>query len=257
VHTRSANMIERPLFADTTGLPIGQGKCLTQRVWSCSPTLRLIPPLPQADTMAPSDTRMRGRCDAAVPSLRPAGACGTPVALRQAARRVAKPRRGVTAATAATRAPAVAAQAVHRAHGAVCAHERHHPAPQPPRRSAPRAPSPRRPRGIDTARHCCPHADCADQGWLGQAPRQWPAERWPLAAIVLPSVCGLVSRDARHGAPWQTGGGRAERTGHCVPGRRPGEPRDGAGGRNRPQHGAPMAGRSRGAASGVCTVFSL
>src|SRR5215470_9512618 len=83
---------------------------------SCTPTWRLIPPIQKSDTIAPSDTSMRGRCDDSVPYLLPAGDCGTPVALRHAALRVAKPRRGVTATTGATSAPAVAAQAVQQAH---------------------------------------------------------------------------------------------------------------------------------------------
>src|SRR6516165_6727707 len=76
---------------------------------SCTPTLRLIPPIQKSDTMAPSDTIMRRRCDDSTPYLLPAGDSGTPVALRHAALRLAKPRRGVTAAT---RAPAVEAPTV-------------------------------------------------------------------------------------------------------------------------------------------------
>src|SRR4029453_8528211 len=49
---------------------------------SCTPTLRIIPPIQKSDTMAPSDTIMRGRCDDSAPYLLPAGDCGTPVALR-------------------------------------------------------------------------------------------------------------------------------------------------------------------------------
>ena len=60
---------------------------------SCTPTLRLIPPIQKSDTMAPSDTSMRGRYDDSAPYLLPAGDCGTPVALRHAALRMAKPPR--------------------------------------------------------------------------------------------------------------------------------------------------------------------
>src|SRR5262245_5297059 len=52
---------------------------------------------PKSDTMAPSDTIMRGRSDDSAPYLLPAGACGTLVALRHTALCLAKPRRGVTA----------------------------------------------------------------------------------------------------------------------------------------------------------------
>jgi hypothetical protein len=62
--------------------------------------------------MAPHDTIVRGRCDDSAPYLLAAGDCGTPVALRHAALRLAKPRRAVTAATGATSAPAGEAQAV-------------------------------------------------------------------------------------------------------------------------------------------------
>jgi hypothetical protein len=89
---------------------------------SCTPTLRLIPPIQKSDTMTPSDTLMRGRCDDSVPYLRPTGDCGTPVAPRHAALRMAKPRRGVTAATGAISAPAVVALAVQRAHTLCGAH---------------------------------------------------------------------------------------------------------------------------------------
>jgi hypothetical protein len=34
-------------------------------------------------------------------------------------------------------------------------------------RPAPRPPTHRRPREVDTSRHCCPHAGCDDRGWLG------------------------------------------------------------------------------------------
>src|SRR5262245_8522389 len=65
--------------------------------------------------MAPYHTIMRGHCHDSAPRLLPTGDCGTPVALRHAALRLAKPRRGVTAATGSTAAPAVEAQASQRA----------------------------------------------------------------------------------------------------------------------------------------------
>jgi hypothetical protein len=55
----------------------------------------------------------------------------------------------------------------HKPHGALCAQEAAHPAPQPPVRPAPRPPPHRRPRAIDTSRHFCPHATCDYRGWLG------------------------------------------------------------------------------------------
>src|SRR5262245_37628676 len=95
---------------------------LEQQVGSCTPTLRLIPPIQKSDTMAPSNTSMRGRCDDSAPYLRPAGDCGTPVALRYAALRVAKPRRGVTATPRAIRASAGEAQAIQGAQTLCGAH---------------------------------------------------------------------------------------------------------------------------------------
>ena len=55
-----------------------------------------------------------------------------------------------------------------RPHGAACAPAATPPTPPPPRRPAPRPPTNRRPRAIDTSRHCCPHAGCDDQGWPGR-----------------------------------------------------------------------------------------
>ena len=50
--------------------------------------------------------------DDSAPYLLSAGDCGTPVALRHAALRLAKPRCGVTADTSSTSPPSVEAQAV-------------------------------------------------------------------------------------------------------------------------------------------------
>src|SRR5215813_15261037 len=82
---------------------------MASRVWVVYPYAAANSTSPKSDTIAPSDTIMRRRCDDSAPDLLPAGDCGTPVALRHAALRLAKPRRGVTPAT---RAPAVEAQAV-------------------------------------------------------------------------------------------------------------------------------------------------
>jgi hypothetical protein len=55
----------------------------------------------------------------------------------------------------------------HKPPCARCEHEAAHPTPQPPVRPAPMLPTNRRPRAIDTSRHCCPHATCDDRGWVG------------------------------------------------------------------------------------------
>jgi hypothetical protein len=49
----------------------------------------------------------------------------------------------------------------------LCEHEAAHPTPPPPVRPARMLPTNRRPRAIDTSRHCCPHATCDYRGWLG------------------------------------------------------------------------------------------
>jgi hypothetical protein len=54
-----------------------------------------------------------------------------------------------------------------RPHCAACEHEAAHPPPPPPLRPDPMPPTNRRPRMLDTSRHCCPYADCTDRGWLG------------------------------------------------------------------------------------------
>src|SRR6266568_4400972 len=48
-------------------------------------------------------------------------------------------------------------------HGGVCTASPKAPPPVPP---DPMAPTHRRPREVDTSRHCCPHSDCASRGWL-------------------------------------------------------------------------------------------
>ena len=51
----------------------------------------------------------------------------------------------------------------HKPSCALCAHETAHPTP-PPLRPEPMPPTYRRPREVDTSRHCCPHATCDDRG---------------------------------------------------------------------------------------------
>jgi hypothetical protein len=55
----------------------------------------------------------------------------------------------------------------HKPPCALCEHEASHPTPPPPRRPAPMPPTTRRPREVNTSRHCCPHATCAYRGWVG------------------------------------------------------------------------------------------
>ncbi|HSX79448.1 MAG TPA: hypothetical protein VLQ80_12870, partial [Candidatus Saccharimonadia bacterium] len=50
---------------------------------------------------------------------------------------------------------------------ALCARETAHPKAPPPVPPDPMAPTNRRPRGVDTATHFCPHTDCDYRGWLG------------------------------------------------------------------------------------------
>ena len=53
-------------------------------------------------------------------------------------------------------------------HCARCARDTASPQAAPPVPSDPIAPTPRRPRTIDTAQHFCPHAGCDYRGWLGR-----------------------------------------------------------------------------------------
>jgi transposase-like protein/IS1 family transposase len=52
-------------------------------------------------------------------------------------------------------------------HCALCARDTAHPTAPPPVPPDPMAPTHRRPRAVDTSRHCCPHTDCDYRGWLG------------------------------------------------------------------------------------------
>ena len=55
----------------------------------------------------------------------------------------------------------------HKPHCALCAHEATHGTPPSPMRPDPMPPTHRRPRGIDTSKHFCPHSGCRYRGWLG------------------------------------------------------------------------------------------
>jgi IS1 family transposase len=55
----------------------------------------------------------------------------------------------------------------HKLHCALCERETLHPQAPPPIPPAPRTPTNRRPREVDTAPHFCPHAGCDYRGWLG------------------------------------------------------------------------------------------
>jgi len=55
----------------------------------------------------------------------------------------------------------------HKPPCALCKHEAAHPQAPPPVPPEPMPPTHRRPRTVDTSRHCCPHAGCRYRGWLG------------------------------------------------------------------------------------------
>jgi hypothetical protein len=55
----------------------------------------------------------------------------------------------------------------HKPPCALCAHEATHGKPPSPMRPDPMPPTHRRPRGIDTSKHFCPHSGCRYRGWLG------------------------------------------------------------------------------------------
>jgi IS1 family transposase len=56
----------------------------------------------------------------------------------------------------------------HKPHCALCERETTHPQAPPPVPPDPMPPTNRRPRGVDTSRHFCPHAGCHYRGWLGR-----------------------------------------------------------------------------------------
>jgi hypothetical protein len=56
----------------------------------------------------------------------------------------------------------------HKPHCALCERETTHPQAPPPVPPDPMPPTHRRPRGVDTSRHFCPHAGCHYRGWLGR-----------------------------------------------------------------------------------------
>jgi hypothetical protein len=55
----------------------------------------------------------------------------------------------------------------HKPPCALCEHEAAPPQAPPPVPPEPMPPTHRRPRTVDTSRHCCPHAGCRYRGWLG------------------------------------------------------------------------------------------
>src|SRR2546423_321683 len=55
----------------------------------------------------------------------------------------------------------------HKPPCALCEQATGESAPAPPRRPDPMPPTNRRPRGVDTSMHFCPHTDCDYRGWLG------------------------------------------------------------------------------------------
>jgi hypothetical protein len=56
----------------------------------------------------------------------------------------------------------------HKPHCALCERETTHPQAPPPVPPDPMPPTNRRPRGVDSSRHFCPHAGCHYRGWLGR-----------------------------------------------------------------------------------------
>jgi hypothetical protein len=64
-------------------------------------------------------------------------------------------------------APKPFAGLTHKPHCALCAQETGEATPPPPVWPAPRPPTHRRPRTVDTSRHFCPHPECDYRGWLG------------------------------------------------------------------------------------------
>ena len=56
----------------------------------------------------------------------------------------------------------------HKPPCALCAHEAVHPQASPLVPPEPMPPTHRRPRTVDTSRHCCPHAGCRYRGWRGR-----------------------------------------------------------------------------------------
>src|SRR5262249_10755065 len=55
----------------------------------------------------------------------------------------------------------------HKPHCALCECDTMAPHTPPPVPPDPMTPTNRRPREVDTSRHCCPHAGCDDRGWRG------------------------------------------------------------------------------------------
>ena len=55
----------------------------------------------------------------------------------------------------------------HKPHCVLCEQDTASPKAPPPVPPDPMAPTHRRPREVDTARHFCPHSDCDYRGWLG------------------------------------------------------------------------------------------
>ena len=63
--------------------------------------------------------------------------------------------------------PTACAGLTQRPHCAAGEHDANHPKALRPRRPAPMPPTHRRPRVLDTSRHCCPHTGCDYRGGLG------------------------------------------------------------------------------------------
>src|SRR5438874_108655 len=201
--------------------------------------------------MPPLHHHIRGQCHDSTPLLLSAPGLGTPVALWHVVSGVAKPQRASSTAahypqhvTTHTRQGASTVWRLD-AQASLC--------PVRPRSDASHATASGTTRSDATApppptghRHreallsayglCLPRLVGA-----GQPARQRPSQRWPVASIPLYGLPRLLSRASRHPVSWQARLGRPPRTRHRLPRRGPGHPRDGAGLRDRSQHGAQLA----------------
>jgi hypothetical protein len=96
-------------------------------------------------------------------------------------------------------APKAFAGLTHKPHCVWCAQETGETAPAPPRRPDPIPPPHRRPRAVDTSRHCCPHRHGDDRGWPGMNTLRahGPPNGGPWRQLHCPSCAGYFP--AHHG----------------------------------------------------------
>jgi transposase-like protein len=82
-------------------------------------------------------------------------------------RRSVEPETSVKSRRKRSTAPPPFVGLTHKPPCALCDHEAAHPTPPPPMRPDPMSPTNRRPRQVDTSRHCCPHEGWDYRGWVG------------------------------------------------------------------------------------------